>query len=139
MSTTCNFFIEKLWKASHHTACLRPIYEDFVSNPNSIINKILQIMGTQYPLAYFDGLASVELGKQHTISMNPIRIKTGTTLIKPDHEWVRKLSPFDRSLTATRSALLLRQYGCPLSIKSMASNHIIMQQTDLILVGASIL
>ncbi len=127
MWTTWNFVIEKLWKENNHAAYLRLGYEDFVSDPKKAIEKILQFVGAQDPLAFFEEPSSVKLGKHHTVSGNPIRINTGTTRIRSNQEWVRKLSVRDKYLTTMLTAPLLWRYGYPTITKSESRNQIIVQ------------
>jgi hypothetical protein len=127
MWTTWNFVIEKLWKENNHAAYLRLSYEDFVSKPKKAIGKILQSIGAQDPLDFFEEPSSVKLGEHHTVSGNPVRIKTGTSRIRSDQEWVRKLSVRDKYLPTMLTAPLLWRYGYPTIKKSESRNQIIIQ------------
>ena len=104
-----NASAEALWR---HTPqeYLRVRYEDFVADPRKSFERILRLVGVtaELPLA---GEREVRLGVSHTVSGNPNRFDTGSVELRPDHEWISRMRPRDRTLVTALTFPLLPHYG----------------------------
>jgi hypothetical protein len=89
-------------------------YEDFVSNPNVYLAETLVRVG-------FDDEANrlhdvirgrqIFLSKEHTVSGNPVRFRTGSIELQPDEEWRIKMRGTDKNIVTALTAPLLLKYG----------------------------
>jgi hypothetical protein len=106
---TWNASAEALWRRTPQRY-LRLRYEDFVADPRESLERILEFVGVaaELPLA---GEREVKLGVSHTVSGNPNRFETGAIELRPDHEWISKMNPRDRSLVTALTFPLLLRYG----------------------------
>src|SRR5918997_213826 len=104
-----NASAEALWRRTPEKY-LRLRYEDFVANPRKSLERILEFVGVtaELPLA---GEREVMLGVSHTVSGNPNRFETGAVELRPDREWMQRMSPRDRALVTALTFPLLRRYG----------------------------
>jgi hypothetical protein len=104
-----NASAEALWRRTPEKY-LRVRYEDFVADPRESLERILGFVGVtaELPLA---GEREVKLGVSHTVSGNPNRFDTGSVELRPDHEWISKMSPRDRALVTALTFPLLPHYG----------------------------
>jgi Sulfotransferase family len=62
-------------------------YEDFAEDPQAVLLRILAMLGEERAQLPFVGDREVVLGTHHTVSGNPDRFKTGSTIIRTDEEW----------------------------------------------------
>ena len=85
-------------------------YEDFTSILGQELQKIILFLGLEPAHIPSFQTHSVELSSAHTISGNPMRFERGTIRIKPDTEWVEKLSPSNKTLVTCLTFPLLIQY-----------------------------
>ena len=86
-------------------------YEDLISDPRRTISRICIAVGEPNPaLDFLDG-QTAHLGKAHTVAGNPIRFKEGPIQLKPDIEWIEKLSKRDKALVTTITWPLMLCYG----------------------------
>lgn len=111
---TWNLSAEKLWRDGKY---LRVRYEDFITDPRTSFERILELLdeGAELPLA---SDREVKLGVSHTVSGNPNRFETGNVALKPDRAWTKDMSPRDRNLVTGLTFPLLYRYGYPLTPKS---------------------
>jgi len=89
-------------------------YEDFVSNPTVYLAETLVGVG-------FDDEADrlhhvirgrqIFLSKEHTVSGNPVRFRTGSIELQPDEEWKVKMRGTDKNIVTALTAPLLLKYG----------------------------
>lgn len=102
---------EALW-AGDPSRYLRLRYEDFVADPRTSFERILEMLGedAEPPLV---GDNEVKLGVSHTVSGNPNRFQTGSVALKPDTEWLHRMDPRDRGLVTALTYPMLRRYGYP--------------------------
>ena len=87
-------------------------YEDFVREPGAILSALLNSLAIEtssLPLLY-DG-HSVELGVSHATEGNPMRFQRGVIELRPDTEWVDKMSHSRKSLVTSMTWPLLLRYG----------------------------
>jgi hypothetical protein len=47
----------------------------------------------------------------HTVSGNPNRFETGAVELRPDREWISKMSPRNKALVTALTLPLLKHYG----------------------------
>lgn len=85
-------------------------YEDFVTNPQDWVKKILTFIGEAPDTLPFVGDRSVRLTSTHSVSGNPSRFKNGTVQIKEDSEWKTGLNQKDRASTTFLTWPLLKRY-----------------------------
>ena len=89
-------------------------YEDFVSDPTVYLAETLVGVG-------FDNEADklhdvirgrqISLARDHTVSGNPGRFRTGSIELKPDEEWKVKMTGVDKNMVTALTAPLLLKYG----------------------------
>jgi hypothetical protein len=104
-----NASAEALWRRTPDRY-LRLRYEDFVADPRKSLQHIMGLLDVtaELPLA---GEREVMLGVSHTVSGNPNRFETGAVELRPDREWMQRMSPRDRALVTALTFPLLRRYG----------------------------
>lgn len=90
-------------------------YEDFVARPRATVDRVLAFVGLTAP-APFVSEDTVELGRNHTISGNPNRFRTGAVRITEDDEWKSRLPVRDRTVITAAALPLLRRYAYPVRI-----------------------
>ncbi|MDQ4004846.1 MAG: sulfotransferase [Actinomycetota bacterium] len=106
-----NLLFEMLPSMGVPTMTLR--YEDLVASPRPSMERILrfsELPVTDEALSFLsDG--TVELGKSHTVSGNPMRFKSGSLELRPDVEWREKMQRKDRRVVSALTWPLLMRYG----------------------------
>ncbi|HYC33439.1 MAG TPA: sulfotransferase [Gemmatimonadales bacterium] len=75
-------------------------YEDFTREPEAVVRRILAMVGMDGAPVPFVGDNELVLGTHHTVSGNPDRFRTGTTVIRPDEEWRRQMGWGMRTLVS---------------------------------------
>lgn len=86
-------------------------YEDFIADPQAAVGALLRLCGTDPAASPVHGRL-VELHTNHTVTGNPDRFRTGTTVIRQtDNDWRTALPARARLATAALSWPLLRRYG----------------------------
>lgn len=86
-------------------------YEDFAARPEETIAGLLRACGLDPALNPVHG-RTVELHPNHTVTGNPDRLRSGTTLIRErDDAWKRELSLRAKAQVVALSLPLLRRYG----------------------------
>jgi hypothetical protein len=86
-------------------------YEDFAAEPKKELLRILELAGqTEAGLPFVDD-HTVQLGTDHSMGGNPVRMKTGEVELREDREWTEKAS-FSTKLFATVVGYpALKRYG----------------------------
>jgi Sulfotransferase family len=105
-----NASAEALWRRTPERY-LRLRYEDFVSDPRRSFEEILRLVREAEAEPPLVGEREVKLGVSHTVSGNPNRFETGAVELRPDHEWISKMNPRDRTLVTALTLPLLKHYG----------------------------
>ncbi|HEX2181092.1 MAG TPA: sulfotransferase [Rubrobacteraceae bacterium] len=105
-----NASAEALWRRTPERY-LRIRYEDFVSAPRESFEKILRLVGEADAEPPLVGEREVKLGVSHTVSGNPNRFETGAVELRPDREWISKMSPRNKALVTALTLPLLKHYG----------------------------
>jgi len=86
-------------------------YEDFIAEPASVMARLLQLVGADSAANPVRG-RTVDLGKNHTVTGNPDRFRSGPTLLRPeDDAWRKELPGRARALTQALSWPLMARYG----------------------------
>ena len=111
MWDTWNGAAEALW-SSEPSRYLRLRYEDFIADPRTSFERILELLGEEAELPLVSD-SEVKLGVSHTVSGNPNRFQTGSVALKPDTEWMHKMDPDDRRKVTLLTYPMLRRYGYP--------------------------
>jgi UDP-N-acetylglucosamine transferase subunit ALG13 len=88
-------------------------YEDLVRAPSPALANVLRHagIGVNAGTLGFIGDRSVELGVNHTVDGNPMRLSTGAVGLREDDEWRRRMAPGTRRLVSAVTAPLLARYG----------------------------
>lgn len=98
-------------------------YEDFVAHPKAVSEAILRMLGEPADKLPFEGERRVRLERNHTVSGNPSRFKSGTIELRSDDEWKSRQSLRDRILATTLSAPLLKRYGYRVRVPGSAGSE----------------
>jgi len=106
-----NTAIEALWRERY----LRLRYEDFISDPRSSFEQILELVGEEDAELPLVGGNQVKLGVSHTVSGNPNRFDTGAVELRQDREWQKKMKPRDKALVTALTFPLLTHYRYPVT------------------------
>jgi hypothetical protein len=85
-------------------------YEDFVTDPESVLARIGRLAGVDLAGVAEAARASREMAVGHTIAGNRLRMN-GSLKLKPDLVWQQRLPRADRRVCWTVAGWLLRQYG----------------------------
>ena len=86
-------------------------YEDFVARPRPTAQRIVDLVGESPESLPFENDRTVRLGRNHTVSGNPDRFKTGSVNLREDTEWAAKQPRGDRLVTTMLALPLLHRYG----------------------------
>jgi len=89
-------------------------YEDFVAEPQTTVQRILDLIGEPNSKPPFLDADSVVLRQNHTVSGNPSRFQTGTVHIRKDERWTRGFPRKDAILTSALCAPLILKYRYPI-------------------------
>ena len=85
-------------------------YEDFVADPKSTIDAILDLVGRPHSDNPIQADGSVTMSGNHTVAGNPNRFDKGAVRIRSDDEWMRT-EPRSRQIMLGIAALpLMRKY-----------------------------
>ncbi len=107
---TWNMATQAVWKQSpeHYT---RIRYEDFMADPRSTLQHILDRVGENgLPLDFVRG-NTVEMGEVHALAGNPSRFTDGPVELRLDDRWRTEQAVSHRRLVTVLTYPLLRRYG----------------------------
>lgn len=106
--TAWNALIEAIgiFRASGY---VRVRYEDFISSPQSELDRIGRCLEIDVPNLFDDG--RVHLNGNHTVWGNPSRMEEGPVTLRLDDEWRAELALSDRLTVSALSWPLLLRYG----------------------------
>lgn len=90
---------------------LRVNYEDFASEPASVVNRILEFVGEDSCRPLVSRSGSVKLSVGHSVAGNPVRFQQGDTIIRLDDAWRTNMTAKNKWLTTLLSWPLLLRYG----------------------------
>jgi hypothetical protein len=86
-------------------------YEDFVAEPRATLARIAEMVGERpQSLPVSDDNVAL-LNRNHAVSGNPTRFKTGEVPLRYDSEWTSRLNRRARLVTTALARPLLRRYG----------------------------
>lgn len=108
-----NLTAEAMWRRSE-VPYRRLRYEDLVADPMEVVKTILDLAGAAPEGLDFIREGWVTLDAHHTISGNPMRLRTGEVQLKPDLEWVTAMPLAQRLVVTALTAHSLRRYGYPM-------------------------
>jgi hypothetical protein len=98
-------------------------YEDFIARPEATLRGLIELCGGDPAGNPVHG-RTAELHKNHTVTGNPDRFRTGTTLIRPDDSaWQRELPARAQATTVALAWPLMKHYGYPLDGAAAAGNE----------------
>lgn len=108
---TRNLMMELLGGLGVPTARMR--YEDVVREPRPHVERIVRLAGEEVESGALDfiGDGEVELGVNHTVHGNPLRMKLGRVPLRLDEEWRSSLKRDYYGIVTTLTWPLLRRYG----------------------------
>lgn len=89
---------------------LRMRYEDFVSQPQSQMERLSRVVGLDYSASVKSLLAGEPIHVEHPIAGNRLRMK-GSVTLKPDWDWIERLPARDRAVCWATGWWLLMAYG----------------------------
>jgi sulfotransferase family protein len=89
---------------------IRVRYEDLVSDPAGELQRIGQLTGLNFGEVAHKVTCGTPLSVGHTVAGNRLRM-SGSVRLRPDVEWVDKLSAWDRFTCWAISGWLSRRYG----------------------------
>ncbi|MBA3350555.1 MAG: sulfotransferase [Actinobacteria bacterium] len=89
-------------------------YEDFVAAPEPTIEKVAEMVGELPDRLPFTGTHTVAMQPNHMAGGNPTRFNAGDVTLKPDTEWINRLSRGSNLLTTLTDSPLLHRYRYPL-------------------------
>lgn len=92
---------------------IRMRYEDVIRQPRSHVERIIQFAGEEVEERSLDFIrdGGVELGINHTVHGNPLRMKLGLVPLRVDEEWRSSLNRANYSIVTGLTWPLLRRYG----------------------------
>lgn len=90
-------------------------YEDLIAAPREHVARTLAFAGLASPAGTLDfiGDGRAELGANHTVDGNPMRLQMGEVALLADTAWRTDMEPGRRSLVSALTAPLLVAYGYP--------------------------
>ncbi|MFQ5664754.1 MAG: sulfotransferase [Terriglobia bacterium] len=90
---------------------LRLRHEDFVENPSRAVSRVASLFkGCTLDLSFIQH-GGVNLSKQHTVSGNPIRLRSGYVELHRGEEWRTRMKRRDVLLVTATTWPFLRWYG----------------------------
>ncbi len=106
-----NLLIEDVARLNYRDRHLRLRYEDFVADPQATTASVFELVGLDPLGTPFVGRATVELGRNHTVSGNPSRFSVGQVSVRSDDAWRGEQSRRDRLVSTATTLPLLHRYG----------------------------
>jgi hypothetical protein len=89
-------------------------YEDFVSRPQSVINRILCLIGEPRSDVPDIENGSIIMHPTHSVAGNVSRFESGTLRLKLDDAWIQRQPPSHRFLATALAIPFLQRYGYPI-------------------------
>ena len=107
---TWNLATEAVWKKSPDQY-MRILYEDFMADPHSILQQVLDHIGASQASLDFVRGNQVSMGEIHALAGNPSRFNDGTVELRRDDRWRNDQPAWHRRLVTLLTYPLLRRYG----------------------------
>ncbi|MQA84339.1 MAG: sulfotransferase [Streptosporangiales bacterium] len=88
-------------------------YEDFVARPRAEVERVLRFLERERRAEElsFIGEETVELGSDHSVAGNPVRLRVGIEHLRLDEEWRTALPPRTRRMVTLLTAPGIARYG----------------------------
>lgn len=99
---------------------LRVRYEDFVADPEGVMQNIAERTGLPAADLPFETPTSVRMAPTHSVAGNPSRHSKGAVEIRSDDEWRRAMPTRDRRLVTAITAAALLGFGYSLRVAAPA-------------------
>jgi hypothetical protein len=96
-------------------------YEDFVTRPRAVLGDVTELVGEGRPRLPLEGEGTALLARNHTVSGNPSRFRTGAIELRADREWLVRQSRADRVVVTALALPLLARYGYALRPRAAAA------------------
>ncbi|HEX3765884.1 MAG TPA: sulfotransferase [Kofleriaceae bacterium] len=107
----------------HPEASMFLRYEDFIREPARVLDQLIELCGGD-PAANPVSGRTAELRANHTVTGNPDRFRSGTTLIRPDDAaWRSELSAGAQIATVALAWPLMKRYGYTLGALPAGKEH----------------
>lgn len=106
-----NAVIEGLLRRRLGDRYRRVRYEDFVSNPRSVVAGLCTFAGEPDTSLPFLDSHRVRLAGNHMVGGNPRRFSSGETVVRADDEWRSAMAAGPRLLASLPALPLARRYG----------------------------
>jgi len=106
-----NSIIERLWASGLGGHYLRVRYEDFVSKPRMVIERIIRMTEEEVTVDFFKGPHMVFLEQGHLAGGNPARFRAGAVELRPDNAWQDQLPAAQKLLVTSLCWPLMKRYG----------------------------
>lgn len=100
-----------LARGAHRRRYMRLRYEDLVSAPAAVADRILAFMGESPSATSPIEGRWVTLHDRHTVAGNPSRFLSGRIELREDREWQRSMPRFARFVVSALTSPLLLRYG----------------------------
>jgi Sulfotransferase family len=110
-----NVGTELLWR-SERDRYLMVRYEDFVARPQTTVRRILDFVGESVKTLPFVSERTVRLTRNHTVSGNPSRYRTGPVDLRSDDEWLTSMTRRQRVGATMLTLPFLGRYGYALRV-----------------------
>ncbi len=107
---TWNMATQAVWKKSP-SRYMRIRYEDFMAQPRSTLQEILDHVGEGNRSLDFVRGNTVEMGEIHALAGNPSRFNDGSVELRRDDRWRQDQPAGHRRLVTLLTYPLLRRYG----------------------------
>jgi hypothetical protein len=89
---------------------LRLRYEDFIAAPRQTLCRLASHVGEAASRLPFAGESQVRIERNHAVSGNPIRFRSGTIKLVLDDEWKSSMRNSDKMITTWLAWPLLKRY-----------------------------
>jgi len=86
-----------------------------------VVDDIFAMIDRKLSPSPFVGDTTIELAPNHTVSGNPVRMRSGTTSIVEDDEWKSKLAPGWKLLINAMAWPLMTRYGYRIARSGISS------------------
>jgi hypothetical protein len=85
-------------------------YEDFVTDPGAVMERILEMIGESRARLPING-HTLQVSDNHTAGGNPGRFRSGSITLRADDEWLRRQPVRDRMVSTALALPILKRYG----------------------------
>lgn len=86
-------------------------YEDLVVDPRRVVERIADDVGEPADLSFIGDGRLARMAPNHTVSGNPVRLRSGSIEIREDGEWATRMPQLAFAAVTAATAPLLLRYG----------------------------